>query len=166
MGRKNQHVLCHPERARKALGMCRKCYEKDYRKKNLEKRAQSTRDWHSRNPGRRLQIQHKYRSNNVEKYLFRAARLRSLKLGRNFSITVDDIKIPKKCPYLNIELKHSSGRGRGARRASPSLDRKDNSLGYEPGNVEVISTLANRMKGDASSSELVLFAKEIIRRYG
>ncbi len=36
---------------------------------------------------------------------------------------------------------------------SPTIDRINSSRGYEPGNIEVISWRANRMKGDATAEE-------------
>ncbi len=37
---------------------------------------------------------------------------------------------------------------------SPSLDRLDNTLGYIPGNVQVISWKANQIKSNATLQEL------------
>ena len=39
---------------------------------------------------------------------------------------------------------------------SPTLDRIDNSAGYVPGNVWVISSLANRCKNDLSADEIIM----------
>lgn len=74
-----------------------------------------------------------------------------------FSISVDDIYIPDNCPILGIKINMNSGKS-GAYINSPSLDRKDNSLGYVKGNVWVISQLANAMKGAASVEQLQAFA--------
>ena len=37
----------------------------------------------------------------------------------------------------------------------PSLDRRDTSLGYVKGNVEIISRKANRMKNDGTLDDLI-----------
>lgn len=47
-----------------------------------------------------------------------------------------------------------------------SLDRIDNTQGYIPGNVEVVSYLANMMKSSASREQLVTFAQSVLERFG
>lgn len=84
--------------------------------------------------------------------------------GLEFSIQISDIMIPDKCPILNLELNINSGKS-GAYKNSPSLDRKNNNLGYTPENIWVISQKANAMKGSATKEELLLFAKWIINTY-
>lgn len=79
-------------------------------------------------------------------------KMRSRVTGREFSLTADDIEIPTHCPVLGIELSVAS---RGHCDGSPSLDRIDNSKGYVPGNVIVISNRANKLKGDATLDELI-----------
>ena len=61
-----------------------------------------------------------------------------------------------KCPVFGFEL--ISGE-EGGRRTSPSLDRIDNTRGYEPDNIQVISQLANAMKQNASDKEIRQFCK-------
>lgn len=89
------------------------------------------------------------------------AKQRCKKSGLEFSISVDDIVIPDVCPILGIKLNMNSGRS-GAYKNSPSLDRIDNTKGYTPDNIQVISQLANAMKGAASNDELLAFAKWVI----
>lgn len=82
-----------------------------------------------------------------------AAKFRAKAKGIEFSITLDDIKIPTHCPITGIELKPNLG-GTHPIKSSPNLDRIDNSLGYVPGNVAVISSWANQRKGDLSVEEI------------
>lgn len=89
------------------------------------------------------------------------AKQRCKKSTLEFSISVDDIVIPDVCPILGIKLNMNSGKS-GAYKNSPSLDRIDNNKGYTPDNIQVISQLANAMKGAASDEELLAFAKWII----
>ena len=92
------------------------------------------------------------------------AKQRCKKSGREFNIKVSDIVIPDKCPILGIEINMNSGKS-GAYKNSPSLDRIDNSKGYLPDNIQVISQAANAMKHDASWEELKLFAEWVFANY-
>lgn len=89
-------------------------------------------------------------------YLINHSKQRAIKKGLEFTITPDDIIIPDKCPILNkpfilLDNKYNY-----------SLDRIDNSKGYIPGNVKVISRLANTMKNNATNEELEAFAHNIL----
>lgn len=95
---------------------------------------------------------------NVEKYLFNMAKKRAGYNNIEFNISIDDIKIPKYCPILNIELKVNND---VAKNNSLSLDRIDNNKGYIKGNIAVISRLANAMKSSCSYEELITFGKNI-----
>jgi hypothetical protein len=77
-----------------------------------------------------------------------------------FGITVSDLVIPDVCPALGIHMNMNSGRP-GAYDNSPSLDRMDSTRGYTKDNIHVISQAANRMKGNATREQLLLFAKWI-----
>jgi hypothetical protein len=94
-----------------------------------------------------------YRSHGLSKTsqytMFYDARKRAIALGLPFGIEPEDIVVPAICPVLGIPLTVG-----GARDSSPSLDRKVPALGYVKGNVFVISFRANRIKADASVSEI------------
>jgi hypothetical protein len=80
--------------------------------------------------------------------------------NREFSIEPSDIIIPKYCPYLEIELSTDA-----KDRNKPhyfSIDRIDSNLGYIKGNVQIISKKANTMKSNATTEELITFAKNIL----
>jgi predicted nucleic acid-binding Zn-ribbon protein len=78
-----------------------------------------------------------------------------------FDLTLDDIKIPKYCPILGVELACKSGTS-GGQKNSPALDRIYSKGGYTKDNVQVISHLANMMKSHATEEELIAFANWII----
>ena len=105
-------------------------------------------------------------SNRVKSYrpetrMYQRAKQRAKKNGREFTITVDDIVIPDYCPVLGFEINVNSGRP-GAYHNSPSLDRIDNSRGYTPDNIQVISQRANAMKAAANNTDLHNFAKWVL----
>lgn len=64
-----------------------------------------------------------------------------------FAITPEHVSIPEICPALGIPLFRCKWR---ACNNSPTLDRIFPHLGYVPGNIVVISNLANRIKSNAS----------------
>ncbi len=71
-----------------------------------------------------------------------------------FSLTLQNVHWPEYCPALGMKLDYFR-RGRGKQcDHSPSFDRLDPKKGYTPENVRVISYRANRIKNDASLTEL------------
>lgn len=80
------------------------------------------------------------------------------------TIKYTDVVIPEYCPIMGIKMEQFIGKS-GGRKNSPSIDRIDNSKGYEPDNIQIISHLANQMKSQASPEELVKFAKWALAEY-
>ena len=71
-----------------------------------------------------------------------------------FSLTLQNVHWPEYCPALGIKLDYFR-RGRGKQcDHSPSFDRLDPNQGYTPENTRIISYRANRIKNDASLTEL------------
>jgi len=81
-----------------------------------------------------------------------------------FSITIKDLEIVEFCPLLNIKLDYTVGNGR-KNWNSVSIDRIDNNKGYIPGNVWIISKLANTMKNCATKEELIIFSENILKKF-
>ena len=91
--------------------------------------------------------------------LLKKARERAKTSNIECTITLDDIMIPERCPVLGIPIVSNTG---ARHPGNPSLDRHDNSKGYVPGNVHVISLRANLIKNNATPDELervALYAK-------
>ena len=110
--------------------------------------------WREQYPERQRESQKQSdarRSN--EKWLWTWAKVRAKKIGVPFTIRVEDIVIPLVCPVLGIPLSRAVGR-HGHHDASPTLDRIDPARGYIRDNIAVISWRANRLKGDATVSEM------------
>jgi hypothetical protein len=89
---------------------------------------------------------------NLAKYLLSSAKARALAAGIEFALEPEDLVVPAHCPVFGFAMSYGTGRGRTD--ASYSIDRFDNGLGYVRGNVAVISWLANRLKNDATLSQL------------
>lgn len=88
------------------------------------------------------------------------AKKRAKARGFDFNLDLDDIKIPDRCPLLNIPIKVGT---QDDYSHSPTLDRIDNSKGYIKGNVWVLSMKANSMKNSSSFKELYTFCKNVLK---
>lgn len=108
-------------------------------------------EWRKRNPEKVRASQRRRYYINPERGLWRNARYRARKNNLEFTIKVSDIKIPKICPVLGIEITLPDGKRRDS---SASVDRIDPTKGYTPSNTVVISWRANRMKNRWSLGEL------------
>lgn len=116
--------------------------------------------WRAANPDKVKRNSHAYRQNNPEQCLLENARERARKGGYACTITVHDIVIPEFCPLLGIKLQRGRGVG-GMLKSSPTLDKIKPELGYVPGNVWVISSRANVLKGDATLIELETLVRNL-----
>lgn len=105
-------------------------------------------------------IDRRSRIKNFKRAMFTAAKYRAKQRDIEFSIEMEDIEIPDKCPILECDFVYGTAANYDY---SPSLDRIDNSKGYIKGNVQVISTKANKMKNSASYEELIKFCQNILR---
>jgi hypothetical protein len=111
--------------------------------------------WSKQNlPAKRV-IALRYRNKNPEQYMLHSSRGGAKRRSLEHTITRFDIFIPSKCPVFQCPFAYNTP-------YAPSLDRIDNSLGYVPGNVQVISRRANMMKHDATKEELRQFAEWIL----
>jgi len=110
----------------------------------------------------------KYLKNTPEARLYLSSKASARTRGIEHNLTVLDIRsiMVDTCPLLGVKLTNITGEGKGPRHdANPSIDRIDNSKGYVKGNVQIISTLANKMKQDADRETLLNFAIGIISMY-
>lgn len=76
--------------------------------------------------------------------------------GFIFNLKVEDIKIPKSCPFLEIDLSVDPKDFKEPHYAT--IDRIDSSKGYVKGNIQVISQKSNKMKTSATQEQLLQFA--------
>lgn len=95
------------------------------------------------------------RSEDRFRFVWYAAKRRAKTAGVPFTISKQDIidtfPLDGKCPMLGIQLQFNN---KISQDDSPSLDRIIPELGYIPGNIQLISHRANRIKNDATLQEL------------
>jgi len=99
----------------------------------------------------------KWVSKNPEYRLWLSARSRAKQQGVPFTISVEDVVIPKVCPVLGIEIK--TNEGKKVYHNAPSIDKFVPELGYTPDNISVISFRANWLKQNATPEEMSLLAE-------
>lgn len=135
---------------------CKECNlieQKLYKDKNHDKIEKRRREYQSI-PETRKRINQRsadWNKNNLNKTLLSAAKKRAAIQKCEFNIDLDDIKIPKFCPLLGIDIirsdiKHSPN--------SPSLDKINPDLGYVKNNIHIISRRANTIKNNATIDEI------------
>lgn len=139
--------------------VCKKERDATYWKKYSERLIKRNRIYKYQNKDKIYKVARKYKEANREFMLWYGARKRAKKLGVEFNLEIEDIKIPKTCPLLGIKIEYNGTINN--RDNSPSIDRKDISLGYVKGNVGVISYRANRIKNDATPLEIKRMAERI-----
>jgi hypothetical protein len=102
----------------------------------------------------------KSRRRNPKTAMIAAARNRATIKGEDFLIVDEDVVVPEFCPVLGIKLEWPDPDGLMGNYGNlmkdnrPSIDRIDNTKGYVPGNIVVVSYRANRLKSDATVEEM------------
>lgn len=144
---------------------------KKYYYANKEKSSANAKAWRAANREKKKADAATYREANKEKItakkradyrryyfatrikkLLGAARARATKRGLAFDIDESDISVPEFCPLLGTKLNSTAG---GLVDCSPSIDRKNSTLGYVKGNVWIISYRANVLKNNSTADELI-----------
>lgn len=115
-------------------------YNKSYYKNNKQRILKQQREYY-----------YKKKSEDPIHILFIRLRSRAKEKGLRFNIEESDLKIPKRCPILNIPLYFTQGRQTAN---SPSVDRVNTKKGYVKDNVRIISNKANALKSDMSIEDI------------
>lgn len=126
-------------------------WARNHRARHQESTNQISRDWYNAKPDdeRKEYSKAKYYANQA-RTMVSNAKQRAKRCGVPFDLTTDDIIIPDVCPVLGVPFVW----GGGINDYTPSLDRMIPDLGYVKGNVAVISNLANRIKSNATASQV------------
>ena len=89
------------------------------------------------------------------------AKQNALDKKMDFNLTIEDISIPERCPYLDIPI--STNFDDRYQDNYYSIDRIDSTKGYIKGNVQVVSLLANIIKNKATNEQLIVFAQNVLK---
>ena len=103
-----------------------------------------------------------WNANNKDSLILKRLKERSVQKGLDFNLTVEDIKVPEKCPIFGFDLQRNH---KIPMFNSPSVDRIDPEKGYTKENIQVISQLANAMKQNATPEQLLQFAAWVFETY-
>ena len=129
----------------------RKEYYREYQRKwaeaTREHLLETRRESYQEHKERISKAQYGRRRANPERTLLHIARSRAKRKHLDFSIGVEDISIPARCPILDIPIFNGVDK---VCPNSPSVDRLNSDFGYIKGNVRVISHRANQLKSDMS----------------
>ena len=122
-------------------------------------------------PLRKIYLEFKtWRKNSPVKATLQGIRQRAKQERLPYSLSYEALPpVPEFCPvfsWIQLRWHKSSGKRRGncTFPDSPSLDRIDNSRGYEIGNVRWISQRANRAKADLTDQEMVALGDDAFKR--
>lgn len=120
---------------RTVKGVCPRCYQQRWAAANAARQKALEKGWRA--------------ANQLRNRGYEAKR-------RNLEFTLVSLpQIPEVCPVFGLPF--------GGNIGGPSLDRVDNSKGYVPGNVQWISTRANRLKSNATAAELVAIVNYMLK---
>ena len=105
----------------------------------------------------------KWQDDNMLQYRLLSARSRSKKSGLEFTITLDDIQqlwdsCSGNCYYTGLPMVQE----RNNVLDSVSLDRRDNTKGYIPGNVVLCRSVVNIMKSDLSEDDFAAVLRTLM----
>lgn len=92
----------------------------------------------------------------IRGYIIRNSKYCAKRRGIHFDLKYTDFELPEYCPIIGIKIEYGAGSDGNASNHA-SLDRIDNTKGYIPGNVMIVSKLANTMKNEASFEQLQSF---------
>lgn len=127
------------------------------RKTSIAKRITEIRNYFELKP-KMPENTYKTQYDRIRGYIIRNSKYCAKRRGIEFNLKYTDFELPKFCPILGIEIEYGVGYNGNAPQHA-TLDRIDNSKGYIPGNVMIISRLANAMKNEASFQQLQDFIK-------
>jgi hypothetical protein len=100
---------------------------------------------------------------NPSARLWNGCRRRARHSGLLFTITKEDILVPRNCPVCTCKMVMGIDKEKNiGTRNSPSVDRYNPQFGYVPGNVWVICCRCNMRKQDMSGEDHIVFGQRLV----
>ena len=99
---------------------------------------------------RSVESKESWKGCSFEQSMYNSAKGRARRKGLPFTIKVEDIIIPERCPILGVEIALERNH-----RYGPSIDQIVPGAGYTPENILVMSKRANTLKNDMTKEEAV-----------
>lgn len=127
-----------------------KHYQKIWREENKEYMSNYKMEWIKNNKDKTKNSYQRAKLNNPLRFIFTQSKYRAKQKNIEFSIKKEDIVYNDVCPVFGTPIAVSKDLYSAN---SPSLDRIDNTKGYMPGNVKVISYRANVIKNSGNAEE-------------
>jgi hypothetical protein len=135
--------------------------------RDLEAARIACRKWRANNPDTAKAASRKgdkrWRANNPVKSLYRGLVSSSRKRGHILLLTLDqltELVAPMRCAMTDRSLIWGAGDW------APSIDRIDNSKGYELGNVRLVAWIINRARNDGTDEALLDMARALVAKHG
>jgi hypothetical protein len=125
---------------------CRALLHKDVYKDKKQYYLQKGKEYRITHP----EYSQAWDKNHVAATILRRIKSRAKSIGVPFDLEEHDIVIPEFCPALGIKLEFHDYRQHN----SPSIDRIIPNKGYVKDNIVIVSSLANRIKTDATVEQL------------
>lgn len=143
--------------SRGVTSACKECLSKcSNRKKNEDKHNAKKKEIRKIDPEiLNAPKRSKYQKLDPITKVYTQAKSRAKRKGIEFTIEKSDLHVDDLCPILGVPFVVGT---KNNYEYTHSLDRIDNSKGYIPGNVQIITKKANTMKNSASLKELSNFA--------
>lgn len=145
--------------------MTRAAYNREWRRRNPEKTKQYCAAWKRRNPDAMVKItKDAYeRLVGTKEGMARRMIYKARERGReSVAISAVDVltvwPVDDKCPVFAVPFFYGRRPSREPHHRAPSLDRIRSTEGYVKGNIAVVSWRANKIKTDATATELELVA--------